>query len=286
MVKYNTNTNHAPNLISCVFLVLVFIITFFPVIWDLVGTWIQSEDQSHGLLIVPVSLYIVFRNRFRIKQAQISPGYAGWLLVAISTAIYILSSYARISSIRNLSLVLTVWAIVWSVFGKSIFKLVLFPMALLLFMIPIPAQLYATATIPLQLMVSKTSALLSGLLDIPVWREGNVLHIPGLTLAVVRACSGLRSLMSLVTVCAIFGYFTLYSNWLRSLFIISSVPIAIAVNIIRVVVIIVAYRYMGLDLLRGGLHTVYGVTVFIFGLILVAIVKGFLSKWDAKQTVA
>lgn len=286
MVNHNANSNQTPNLVLCTGLVLVFITTFLPVIKELIGTWIHSEDQSHGLLILPISLYIVFRDRNRLKEAKISPGYAGWLLVAVSIAIYILSYFARISSIKNISLVITIWAIVWSLFGKSIFKIVLFPMGLLLLMVPVPAQLYAFATIPLQLMVSKASALITGLLGIPVWREGNVLHIPGVTLAVVQACSGLRSLMSLVTLCALFGYFTLSSNWLRCLLVISSVPIAIVVNIIRVVIIIVAYQYMELDLSKGVSHTIFGVLIFMFSMLIITITKGFLSKWDAKQTAA
>jgi exosortase len=273
------------NPIAVVGLVVVFIFTFFPVIRNLVEKWIQSEDHSHGLLIIPVCCYSLWRNRDHLKNLDIGFGGAGGLLVTLSMLLYLFSYFAGISTISYLSLVVTIWAVVWSLLGKEIFKAVLFPMVLMLLMIPVPAQLYSMATIPLQFFVSKSSAIIVGLLDVPILREGNVLHMPERTLEVVQACSGLRSLMSLVTLCAIFGHFTLSSNLLRTLLIISSVPIAIIVNIIRVVMMILAFHFTDFDLSKGTLHTAFGIVVFLLALVFVAILNGIFSKWDIKRTV-
>lgn len=286
MNNNHTNSVRSPNLIAAFGLVVVFIIAFFPVIRNLVEAWIQSDDHSHGLLIVPVSIYIIWRQRHALKEIEIRAGSGGWLFVTMSIALYIFGFFAGISTISSLSLVMTIWAVVWSLFGKDIFKAVLFPMFLMLLMIPVPAQFYSMATIPLQLMVSKASAFIVGLLGVPILREGNVLHMPERTLAVVQACSGLRSLMSLVTLCAIFGYLSLSSNVWRSLLIFSSVPAAIIVNIIRVVMMILAFWFMDLDLSKGVPHTIFGVVVFVLALLIVAMIKGIFSKWDIKSTDA
>ncbi|BBO72963.1 exosortase A [Desulfosarcina widdelii] len=265
-------------------LVLLFIIAFFPVIRGLVGTWIHSDDNSHGLLILPVSLYIIWQNRANWADLPVQPGRGGKSLVVLTILFYILSYKAGIATLSSLSLVLTIWAVVWALFGKAVFKAVLFPLALLLLMIPVPAQFFSMATIPLQLMVSKVSAVIVRLFDVPVLREGNVIHLPGRTLEVVQACSGLRSLMSLVTLCAIFGYLTLSSNVLRGILIVSSIPAAVLVNIFRVVMMILSIHYMDFDLTGGTPHTVFGVIVFLLALSIVAGFRGILSKWDKKQT--
>jgi exosortase len=265
-------------------LVLLFIIAFFPVIRSLVDTWIHSDDNSHGLLILPVSLYIIWQNRENLANLQVEPGRAGKSLVALAILFYILSYKAGIATLSSLSLVLTIWAIVWVLLGKTIIKTVLFPLALLLLMIPVPAQFFSMATIPLQLMVSQASAVIVRLLDIPVLREGNVIHLPGRTLEVVQACSGLRSLMSLVTLCAIFGYMTLSSNILRGLLIVGSIPAAVLVNIFRVILMVLSFYYIEFDLTSGTPHTVFGVIVFLLALLIVAGFRGILSKWDKKQT--
>ena len=286
MPNHQPKSAQSPNLTAYLGLIIIFTITFFPIIRSLVETWIQSNDHSHGLLIVPVSLYIVWQKRNALKKIEIVPGRGGVLLVAFAIMLYVFGYLAEIHTISSFSLVITIWAIVWSLFGKIVFRAILFPMLLLLLMIPVPAQFYSMATIPLQLLVSKTSTFIGGFFGIPILREGNVLHLPGRTLAVVQACSGLRSLMSLVTVCAIFGYFTLSSNVLRSLLMVSSVPAAIIVNIMRVVIMIVAFQFFGFDLSKGTLHTAFGVVLFVLALLIVAMIRKMFSKWDIEPTAA
>ena len=165
-------------------------------------------------------------------------------------------------------------------YGFFLFKELLFPFLLLLFMIPIPSQIYASLTIPLQLFVSKTSVWIAVHLSLPIYREGNVIYLPDLTLQVVQACSGLRSMISLLALALIFGYFTLKSNSLRILLFISAVPTAVFVNIARVLLLVLAFHLFNYDLTKEPAHTVFGIFVFILALILIAISKGILSIWD------
>jgi exosortase A len=268
-----------------VFLIAAFLLAYYPVIRQLVEAWYRSEDHSHGFMIVPVSLYIVWQKRQKIAALACSPGRGGSFLVAISILIYIFAYLSRISTLSSFALILTIWAIVWSLFGSALFKTVLFPLLLLILMIPVPAQFYSLATIPLQLFVSKVSAIFAGWLGIPILREGNVLHLPGHTLAVVQACSGLRSLMALMTLCAIFGYMTLNSNIFRAIMIVASVPAAILVNAMRVITMILVFYYFNFDLSRGSIHTVFGVGVFILALLIVVLIRSVLSKWDIAKTL-
>lgn len=117
-------------------------------------------------------------------------------------------------------------------------------------------------------------------MGVPVYREGNVIHLPNRTMQVVQACSGLRSMISLLTLSAILGYFTLKSNLLRTVLFVSGVPAAIFVNIIRVLLLVAAFYYLNYDLTAGNIHTVFGMTIFILALLLIIIIKQVLSIWD------
>lgn len=165
-------------------------------------------------------------------------------------------------------------------YGFKMLKEVLFPIVILLFMIPVPAQIYATLTIPLQLFVSKSSTWIVSIFGVPVYREGNVIQISEYTLQVVQACSGLRSIMSLLTLSTVFGYFSLKSNLLRSILIVLGIPAAIIVNIIRVIAMIFVFHLFNYDLTTGTIHTVFGIVIFGLALLLIFLAKGVLSNWD------
>ena len=100
------------------------------------------------------------------------------------------------------------------------------------------------------------------------------------TMQVVQACSGLRSMISLLTLSAIFGYFTLKSNFLRMILFFSGIPAAIVVNVIRVLLLVTAFYYLNFDLASGPIHTLFGMTIFILALLLIITMKRVLSIWD------
>ena len=275
-----------PGMLAYSGLAIAFLITFFPVMKNLFQTWLTSDDNSHGLLILPLSLYIVWNHRHAIQKAKIIPGRGGMFWVTTATLLYLFGHLASILTVGYLSFVLTIWAVVWSLYGKEIFRVLCFPMVFLLLMIPVPSQFYSMATIPLQLIVTKYSALIISLCDISVLREGNVLHLPHQSLQVVQACSGLRSLMALVTLCAIFAYLTLTSNLLRSILVVSSIPAAIIVNIVRVVSMVLAFQLWNLDLSKGLAHTIFGVGIFFLALMIIILFRGILAKWDVPSTAA
>ncbi len=268
----------------CVYGVLItaFVVTYLPAIQQLVGAWYRSDDYSHGFAILPVSLYVVWLRRKTLSKTPVGPGRYGSVLLALSILCYIVAFMAKILTLSSLALVFTLWSGVWFLFGSRVFRILLFPQLLLLLMIPAPAQFYSMATIPLQLLVSKTSAVIAGWSNVTILREGNVLHLPDHTLAVVQACSGLRSLMSLLTLTAIFGYLTLRSNLLRGLLMVSALPAAILVNIVRVVFMILALYYFDVNLSDGPLHSAFGMIIFCLALLLVALTRHWLARWDLK----
>jgi exosortase len=269
-----------PALLLPALLFATFILAYFPVWKRLVLIWYSSDDYSHGFFIVPICIYILWRKKNVLAKIPTKPSLWGLALVIFSLLLYLFAYFAEIVTMASFSMVLLLAGLVIYVYGFLMFKELIFELFLLLFMIPVPAQIYSKLTIPLQLFVSKVSVDISSLLGLPIYREGNVIHLPGQTLQVVQACSGLRSMISLLTLSAIFAYLTLKSNVLRTVLFFSGIPAAILVNIIRVLLMVLAFYYFNYDLTKGTTHTVFGMIIFILALIFIAIIKGVLSIWD------
>jgi len=257
-----------------------FIFAFFPVFKDLINVWSNSDDYSHGFLIIPFGAYITWRKRNVLTTALVKSTPLGLAGLIFSLVLYIVGHFGEIYTVKSLSLVLTLASTVLYLLGYKIFKELLFPIFILLLMIPVPAQIYAIVTIPLQLLVSKISVAVASSMGIHIYREGNIIHLFGCSLEVVQACSGLRYMISLLTLSAVFAYFTLKSNYLRTILSLFGILAALIVNILRVLIIIVALSWLNYDLTAGQTHFLFGVIIFILALILIASAKGILSIWD------
>ena len=262
---------------------LSFVFVFYPIWKELLQTWYTSDDYSHGFFIVPLVVFALWQKREVLSRLPRQSSPLGLALLVGSLVLYILALYAEIRTIASLAMVFVIVGAVLFIFGKTIFREISFILFFLFFMIPIPAQIYSAMTIPLQLIVSKVSVWAVMLFGLPVFREGNVIHLPERTLEVVQACSGLRSLMTLLTLSLIVSYFTLRSNTLRVLLVMSGLPVAIAVNIFRVLIMIVAFYYFNYDLTVGRVHTIFGILVFVLAIVLIFIIKGVLSLWDTPE---
>ncbi len=277
-------TDNLPTLLLTILILGTFILAFFPVWKRLVLAWYSSDQYSHGFFIIPITLYIIWRKKDVLGKTPIIPSWWGMALVIFSLLLYLFAYFAEISTVASFSIVVLLAGVIIYLYGFLIFKELLFPLAFLLFMIPIPGQIYSSMTIPLQLFVTKVSVWIGAFLDIPIYREGNVIHLPDRTMQVVQACSGLRSMISLLMLSAIFGYFTLKSNILRFALFLSGIPAAIFVNIIRVSLMVFAFYYFNYDLTKDSVHTVFGIIIFFIALIIIALTKGVLSIWDKSAT--
>ena len=152
--------------------------------------------------------------------------------------------------------------------GWNFFRATLFPWAFLFLMIPIPTILFNQITFPLQLLTSQVAAAILPLLGVPVLREGNVINLPAMALEVAEACSGIRSLMSLVTLAIIYGYLTERRLWVRWLLAFASVPIAVAANSVRIIGTGLLVQYWDADKADGYFHASWGWIIFVVSLLM------------------
>ena len=261
---------------------VLFVVAYFPVFRILAGKWAESEEYSHAFLTLPIILYMVYQNRHRVLETPATFTPLGLVTLLLASALYYFSLLTEVHTVIALAMYLTVLGTVVFLFGIRSVWVLFTPLLLLLMLIPFPDQLYIQLTFPLQLKVSQMSEAIIGLFGIPVHRAGNVLTIPQKSFEVVEACSGLRSVITLLTLSVVMGYFLLVRTTSKLLLVAASIPVAIFVNLIRVVTIVLLFHSFGLDLYEGTLHTVTGLLIFLIALATLFLLQRILEQWEHK----
>ncbi len=271
--------------IEILLLIFSFVAAFHSQLFSLVTAWYNNDNYSHAFLVIPIVVWLFWKKRGQIEVMTSMPSKWGLVIVIICVTLYLLASVAGILTLASLLIVFSVCGVIIYLYGFSITWILSFPLAFLLFMIPVPAQIYSSLTLPLQLIVTKVSVAIICSLGVAIVRDGNIIHLPGgMVLEVVEACSGMRSIVSLLMISAIFSYIMLRHNGFRVLLFLSSIPIAIAVNIFRVTATALI-SYSGLvDVLHGPMHTALGLCVFALAFIFLFALKG-LFMWMEKFIV-
>jgi exosortase len=167
--------------------------------------------------------------------------------------------------------------------GLQMLQAVLFPLCFLLLMIPIPTIVFNQITFPLQILASKLSAWLLPLLGVPVFREGNVINLPAMPLEVAEACSGIRSLLSLVTLAIMYGYLLEKEKAIRVLLALAAVPIAIAANATRIVGTGILVQYWDPEKAEGFFHVFSGWLIFVVSLLMLFVLHRLLTFWRTRK---
>ena len=249
-------------------LLLIWAVAFAPVIPDMVDTWFRHSDNSHGVLVPLVSLYFLWLKRPEIAEIPIKGSPVGLALLLFFLLFYAASFIGGIAFFCRLMLVASLIALVWACLGTAMVRSLAFPLGFLFFMIPVPDTLLNMVSFPLQLLATQISVELISYCTIPVYREGNMVFLINAQLEVAEACSGIRSIMALTMISAIFAYITPGATWRRVVLVVAAVPIAFIANILRVTGTGILAHFYGDQVARGFLHDFSGFTVFFFGLVM------------------
>lgn len=238
-------------------------LAFWEVGAKLLTDWGRDENYSHGFLMVPLAAYVIWRQRSALASIPIRPSAAGLVIIAFSLLTLGAGRLGAELFLTRMALIGTLAGSVVFLWGFSHLRALAFAFLLLLLAIPIPAIIFNQITFPLQLLASRFGEASIAVCQIPVLREGNVIILADTTLEVAEACSGIRSLVSLLALAAIWGYLSDSPTWLRWLLALASVPIAIFANGIRVAGTGIAAHFLGVEASQGFFHTFSGWLVFI-----------------------
>jgi exosortase len=230
---------------------------------QLVHDWANDGNYSHGFLIPPLAAYLVWERRAKLAASPIRPSGAGMVTLLASLAVLGAGILGAELFLSRVSLVGVLASLVLFIWGWPRLRLLTFPLALLLLMIPIPSIIFNQVAFPLQLLASRFGELALQAVNVPVLREGNVITLANVTLEVVEACSGIRSLVSLFTLALTFGYFIDRRTWVRATLAVSSIPVAVIANGLRVAGTGIAAHYYGAAAAEGFLHEFSGWLLFV-----------------------
>jgi exosortase D (VPLPA-CTERM-specific) len=234
----------------------------FPV---LVHFW-NGEDYSHCYLIVPIIIYLVWNNRSRIAEASGGSGFFGYLLLLISILFLFIGRFGSLRYFVNLSMWASFCGMALVALGQRSFRALWLPMVIGVFAIPFPAFIDRLASFRLRLISSYLSEQVLRLLNIPVFREGNVIDLGVIQLQVVDACSGLRYLWPSILMALLVGWFFLKAPWKRIVLLLASIPVTIFSNAFRIALTGILTKFIDPVLAQGFFHDFSGWLVYVLSL--------------------
>ena len=260
-------------------LVGVLFALYAPVLRTLVSQWYHDADYSHGFLVPLLSAYLIWQRRDKLRLVPRRPSLSGMVVVLLALGLFFIGSLGAELFLARFSLLCAICGLIVYFCGWAMLRAMAFPMGFLLFAIPIPVVVYNEIVFPLQFIASKFATWALETLNLfPIMREGNVLILPGMSLEVVEACSGIRSLMSLLALAAGFGYLVERSTLARWILIVAMVPLAIISNGTRVMLTAIMANYMGPRAAEGFMHEFSGWVIFVVATVLFLAFYGLMTK--------
>jgi exosortase len=244
----------------------------------------RDPNFEHGIFVPLFAFFVLWQNRKQLLNIPAAPAWTGLPLIVLSLLMLVLGVLGAELFFSRVSLLVLLAGLIILFQGWMFFRAVLFPWAFLILMIPIPNLLLQQVTFPLQLLASKLATVLLQLVGVPVLRQGNMIILAAMPLDVAEACSGIRSLLTLVTLAIIYGYLMENRIWVRVALASSAVPIAVAANSFRIFGTGLLVQYWDPDKAEGFFHAFSGWLIFVVALIMLYGVHRLISMiWSQEN---
>jgi exosortase len=215
----------------------------FRILWI---QWNTNEANSHGFLIPWISLYVLWVRRERLATLRPDPvWWAGLLLLVPSLGVLLVGRIVGVVGLQEVSIVVSLWGLVLLLIGWRGLRELWFPIAYLLFMMPIWDLATEPMYHPLQMFAATLGTQILTFVGVPIFQDGTFLHLPETSVEVAYACSGINFLMSVLAIGILLAYVSLHGVWRRLVLILGSVVVALLANPLRVALIVYSY-YSGL----------------------------------------
>lgn len=247
-------------------------VAFWPIFTGLYGSWFDDRTyMEHGILVVPAAAYMAWTKRQKLSQVPLQPSAWGLGLMAWGAVQATLSVVTSWAFLGRAAFLVSLVGCILALYGRRMVVELTYPLCTLMLMIAPPVFVYDRLTGSLQLLASRLGESVLEILGYSVMREGNILELVGIKLSVEEACSGIRSLFSILFMCTLYNFFFVRERYVKALILVMAVPIAILGNAGRIVATGMASQY-NRELIQGVSHEMFGyISVVVAGIGCVAL---------------
>jgi exosortase len=239
-------------------------ILFTSVLADMAHDWWIEPAWSQGMLLPPLALYVAWLHRERTLAQPAVTERRGLVLVAFACLTFLLGKISAEFFLPRISFVILLAGLLWTFWGMARLRTLAFPLLLLATMVPLPALIYNSMAVPLQLLAADWAARIAGAVGISIFQDGNITQLAGISLGVAEACSGLNSLSALLVGSLLLGYIVCQRFLSRVILAAIAIPLAIGINILRVAGTAIIADY-DQEYAMGFYHSFSGWLVFVAG---------------------
>lgn len=234
------------------------VVLYLGTLHSIVAIWNRSETYAHGYIIVPVSLWLIWRRRDDLAKLQARPYWPALIPLSACGAIWLLADLSGVQVVRQYAFVAMLPLVVLAILGVQLTRAMAFPLFFLLLAVPF-GEVFIDPLVKFTADFTVSTLQATG---IPVLRNGNSFEIPSGSWSVVEACSGVRYLISSFTLGCLFAYLTYRSLFRRLAFVVLSIIVPIIANGIRAYLIVLIGHLSGNKLAAGVDHLIYGWVFF------------------------
>jgi exosortase len=247
-----------------------------PALSLLSSIWNRSEFYAHGYLIPPVAALLLWQRRADVGAAlrTAEPPVAGWVALLAVASFEVLMVIGDVGFAAAVTIPVLLGTAAWAIGGAALLRPLLLPLGFLALMVPPPRFVTYEALSQLKLLVTKVSVALLQATGQTISARGNEIFVPGHSLFVADACSGLTSIVTLIPLACIVAYFLSHGLWRRAVLLAAVVPLAVTANVVRVVATVHLVSARGIEWAQGTLHDSFGMMTYLGGtLALIALAK-------------
>jgi exosortase len=259
-------------------LVCLFVLVFYPVIQGLAWDWWTHSEYSHGFLLPLLSGFLIWRCRKELQDCTKKTSLVGFGVFVMGLGIYLVGWVGQEEFVQRLALPVTLGGLIYFLLGKEVFRLCSFPIGYLFLMIPIPYTVYKEIALKLRLLDAGIVSSWSSFFGVPVFQEGYLLHLPNITLEVADGCSGVLSIVALLSLGILYVHLTTIPFWKKALLWMLLIPVSILANVIRIVTIVALVHYSGQWILYTSFHRLNGTFNFLLGFMTIVLITLMMKR--------
>ncbi len=251
---------------------------FAQAIQQLYAIWNDQPEYSYGILIPVLSIFLIWRERHRLQGLPLAGSWYGLPLIVAGLLLRVIGQLGTLHAVVHYALLLVLYGLVLSLTGPALFRRLLMPLLILVFMVPLPPFFSEQLSLELQLLSSQIGVAVIRAAGISVFLQGNVIDLGSYQLEVAEACSGLRYLFPLLTLGFLVAYVFRGPLWKRALVFLSAIPITVFMNSLRIGIIGITVEHWGTRMAEGMLHDFEGWAVFMVSSAILVLIATLLNK--------